>query len=129
MRAELTAAFIEYLSRNLGAHNRRDYYGLQIDRAAADGSQFELTLTFKSGERYCCSEPGCHTGLHDSEPWPYLREVFAQRGLAGIPTMTVTKLVGIVEPGTVFGWGVPSMRPIESTGFIYEDGPYRELDG
>jgi hypothetical protein len=50
MQAELTAAFIEYLSRNLGAHNRRDYYGVQIDRAVADGSQFELTLTFKASK-------------------------------------------------------------------------------
>ena len=52
MQRELTAAFIEYLSRNLDANDRRDYYGVRIDGAAANGSRFELTLTFQAGERY-----------------------------------------------------------------------------
>ena len=129
MQRELTAAFIEYLSRNLDANDRRDYYGVRIDGAAANGSRFELTLTFQAGERYCCPEQGCHAGLNDPECWRVLREVLGQHGLADIPKMTVTRFVGIIEPGAVLGWDVPSRKPIVSDGFTYEAGPFPELDG
>src|SRR4051794_8011688 len=101
MERWLTATFTEFLARNLRAGGRPDYYGVRVDGAAEDGSAFDLTLTFRSGERYCCAEPGCHLGLNDPQVWRDLREVLGRHGLAGIPPMTVRRLRGVVEPGAV----------------------------
>jgi hypothetical protein len=126
MRQELTSAFAEHLAGNLDAGGRPDYYGVRVDWAADDGSVFDLTLTFKAGERYCCAEPGCHLGLNDPECWRSLRQVFERLGLARVPPVTVRKVRGIVEPGAILGYGVASKRPVVSTGFTYEAGPYSE---
>jgi hypothetical protein len=85
MEQRLTAAFTEFLARNRSAGGRPDHYGVCVDGAAEDGSAFDLTLTFRSGERYCCAEPGCHLGLYDPEVWRSLREVIGRHGLVGIP--------------------------------------------
>src|SRR5215213_6474967 len=99
MERRLTVAFTEFLARNRGPCGRPDYYGVRVEGAAENGSEFELTLTFKSGEQYCCAEPGCHTGLNDPEVWRCLREVLGRHGLAGLPLVTVRKLRVVVDPG------------------------------
>jgi hypothetical protein len=97
-----------------------------VDEVTEEGSTFDLTLTFRAGQRYCCYEPGCHTGLDDPEVWPELRRVFDRHGLAEVRPVTVRKLRGIVEPGAILGDGVASRNPVVRDGFSYESGPYSE---
>ena len=129
MHQELTAAFIEYFASNRAAGGRHDYYGVWVDGVADDGSGFDLTLTFKSGECYCCAEPGCHTGFNDSESWRRLRNVFRRHGLATIPPLRIRLFKGVVERGAllrcnlVFGYS-----EAVSQGYSYEDGPFHERD-
>ena len=127
MHQELTAGFIEYFASNRAAGGRRDYYGVRVDGVADTGSEFDLTLTFKSGEHYCCTEPGCHTGFQDSESWRHLREVFGNYGLADIPPLTIRRLNGVVERGALLRCNLAFGKSEEvSQGYNYEDGPYHE---
>jgi hypothetical protein len=48
----LTAAFTEFLARNRNARGKPDHYGVRVDGAAEDGFAFDLTLKFRSGERW-----------------------------------------------------------------------------
>jgi hypothetical protein len=130
MQDRLAAAFTEFLARNRGTGCRRDYYGARVDEVADDASRFDLTLIFKSGERYCCAQPGCHTGfgLRDSGSWRRLREILERDGLVGIPPMTVYRLRGIVETGALLECHLALGLPLESEGYTYEVGPYCERD-
>jgi hypothetical protein len=57
-----------------------------------------LMLVFRAGETYCCSEPGCHLGLHDLDIWnriiPELRKANCI-----ISDHQVIKVIGIVQAG------------------------------
>jgi hypothetical protein len=130
MQEELTAAFIEFFSCNRGAGGRRDYFGVRIDDVAPDGSAFDLTLIFKSGVRYCCAEPGCHTGfgLKGWKSWQLLREMFGRHGLADIPPVTIRRFCGVVEPGALLTCLHAVGMPEETVGYTYETGPYHERD-
>jgi hypothetical protein len=127
---EMTAAVIELLADNAGAAGNRDYYGVSIDEMAPDGSEFDLTLTFKAGNRYCCPELGCHLAYSEVDWWRRLRDIMREHGLAHTPPMTIRKLRVVVEPGaclecrTDFGRG--KLRSEESEGFTYETGPFAE---
>jgi hypothetical protein len=127
-----TAALIELLSGNLRAGGERDYYGVRVDEITPDGSEFDLTLTFKAGKRYCCPELGCHIGYSEVDWWRRLREVMRGLGLARTPPMTIRTLRVVVESGarleclTDFGRG--KLRSDESEGFTYEAGPLAESD-
>jgi hypothetical protein len=86
-----------------------------------------LTLTFKSGERYCFAEPGCHTGFHASESWRAQREIFGRYGLADLPPVTVRRLVEVVERGALLRCNLAFGYPeAVIQGYTYESGPYRE---
>jgi hypothetical protein len=127
MHHELTAALIEYFASNRAAGGRRDYYGVRVDGVAAGRSEFDLTLTFKAGESYCCAEPGCHTGFHDSECWRRLRQILGFHGLVGIPPVTIRRLGGVVEIGALLrcnlAFGYPER---ERLGYTFESGPHHE---
>jgi hypothetical protein len=116
MHKQLTVALVEFFSANQAARGRRDYYGVRIDKVADDDSVFDLTLTFKSGERYCCCEDGCHAGfaLNDSRCWRRLREVFGRQGLADIPPVTIRRLHGVVEHGALLRVNLALGGPEES---------------
>jgi hypothetical protein len=128
MQERLAAAFVEFLARNRGAGGRRDYYGVWVDEVADDASRFDLTLVFKSGVRYCCAEPGCHTGFGpaDLRSWRRLRAILERDGLVGIPPMTLYRLRGIVERGALLECHLAFGLPLESEGYTYEVGPYHE---
>jgi hypothetical protein len=129
MREQLMVAFIDYFASNRAAGGRRDYYGVQVDGVADDGSELELTVTFKSGERYCCCESGCHTGFHSSESWRRLRALFGRHGLVEIPPVTIRLLRGVVEPGALLRCNLAfGLEEDVGEGFTYERGPYRERD-
>jgi hypothetical protein len=131
MQEKLAAAFAEFLARNRGALGRRDYYGVRIDGVADDASGFDLTLVFKSGVRYCCAEPGCHTGfgLKNSGSWRCVREILERNGSVGIPPMTIHRLRGIVERRALLECLLAFGMPEESEGYTYEAGPYHERNG
>jgi hypothetical protein len=124
----LAAAFAEFLARNRGAGGRRDYYGVRVDEVADDASRFDLTLVFKSGVRYCCAEPGCHTGfgLRDSGSWRRMRKILERDARVGIPPMTINRLRGIVEQGALLECLLAFGMPLESQGYTYEVGPFYE---
>jgi hypothetical protein len=128
---QITDVFIEFFADNRAASGRRDYYGVRVDRVADDGSILDLTLTFKSGKRYCCCEPGCHTGfgMNDADCWRHLREALDRRGLAGVPSVTIRRLYGIVECGALLKCNLAFGKPEEVRGFNYECGPYSERMG
>jgi hypothetical protein len=128
MQEQLNASFVEYLANTQAAGGRLDYYGVQVDGVAKDGSGFDLILTIKSGERYCCAEPGCHTGLYDPESWRHLRLVFGRHGLADIPPVTIRRLRGVVEREALLTCNLAFGKPEESQGYAYESGPYHECN-
>ena len=130
MQQEMTAAFIELFSGNLGAGGDRDYYGVLLDGMTPDGSDFNLTLTFKAGRRYCCAEIGCHLAYSDVHWWRELRELMRKVGLAQTPPMTIRRLRVVVESGarlacrTDFGRGKLHSDVVE--GYSFEVGPLAE---
>ena len=127
MYRDLVATINQYFARNPAARGRPGYYGVRVDNVAEDCSEFDLTLTFKSGERYCCAEPGCHTGFQALECWPELREVFGSHGLAAVPPVTIRRLTGVVERGARLRCYLKAGRSdVVSQGYTYEAGPYQE---
>lgn len=70
LRERLTDAFLSYFKGKGDCGSR---YGLQVTKVSSDGSVIFLTMTLLSGTRYCCSEPGCHIGLHQPEDFQHLR--------------------------------------------------------
>jgi hypothetical protein len=127
MHQQLATVFIEYFATNRAAGGRRDYYGVQVDGVADDGSELELTLTFKSGERYCCAESGCHTGFQWSESWRRLRTLFGRHGLAELPPVTIRRLRGVVERGALLRCNLAFGLPEDDReGYTYQSGPYHE---
>ena len=89
---EMTAALTELLADNLGADGECDYYGLCIDKMTPDGSEFDLLLTFKAGNRYCCADLGCHIAYSEVDWWRRLRVIMRGFGLADAPSMTIRKV-------------------------------------
>ncbi|MEW6743528.1 MAG: hypothetical protein AB1486_12295 [Planctomycetota bacterium] len=66
-----------------------------------------LTLSFRAGSAYCCSEYGCHLGLDDSRRWSWLRQELSARGFSLAERLEL-RLVVIVEAGTLFfDWSRP----------------------
>src|SRR5262249_27533037 len=78
------------------------YDGLRVEDVAPDGSAFDLVLTFRSGVRYCCCEPGCHVPSFSGGWWAWLRECVDRQGLAHLPLPVIRTLRGVIEQGAVF---------------------------
>jgi hypothetical protein len=99
------------------------YYGVRLEDIAPDGSELDLVLTFRSGERYCCVELGCHCDLRGAWYWSELRDEMGAHGLGGFPLPKVRNVRVVVEEGAFFDPG-GARAPLKSEGFAYADGPF-----
>jgi|GEM_PF-1779889 len=100
------------------------YYGVSLENVAQDGSELDLVLTFRSGERYCCSELGCHCDIRGAGYWTDLRQGMDAHGLGGLPLPTIRTVRVVVEEGSTFDPGGLRNPPLTSKGWVYEDGPF-----
>lgn len=126
LHRRLDRVFVDQLARNaphIGEGGSGDY-GVRLENVAPDGSALDLILTFRSGERYCCPELGCHCDLRDEAWWSELREDMDTHGLGELPLPTIRTVRVVVEEGATFDPGGLKIPPLRSEGFVYEDGPF-----
>lgn len=100
------------------------YYGVGLEDVDPGGTELDLVVTFRAGEKYCCSQLGCHSHFRGAQPWSRLREEMDAQGLGEFPLPRIRKVRVVIEPGAVFDAGGRRFPPIESKGSIYEDGPF-----
>jgi len=74
---------------------RLDYYGFEVTKISDDGSIIDLKWTFKTTEKYCCIELGCHASYGDKKWWKILRDRLLVDGI-NPPSMTIT-VIAIIE--------------------------------
>lgn len=126
MSALLQQVISEMLARNrsyFGAGGP-GYYGVEVDNLSPDGSEFDLTLTFKAGVRYCCIEHGCHIPLHNG--WlKKVRERLRATGIEDVPPITHRKLHVVVEQGAIVDDLNHNPCSHESRQ-EYDEGPFHE---
>lgn len=129
-RQTLTQAISEMLARNKSYFGvgGPGYYGVEVTSLSSDDSEFDLTLMFKAGVRYCCVEHGCHMPLYDSsEQWfKEVRNRLRMAGIENVPPMTVRKLHVIVEKGVISD-GLPGELYQHESGLEYDRGPFHEV--
>jgi len=85
MAFDVTGAFVTYLSRNSGPVPGDPDSRLPPDygvAASLNDEVAELTLTFRAGSEYCCSELGCHLNLSEEMRWDRLRQDLAAIGVS-----------------------------------------------
>jgi len=124
-RRRLGRVFVDQFARNTPSFGGGGpgYYGVSLGRVAADGSELDLILTFRTGERYCCSALGCHCDIRSAWCWSELREGMDTHGLGGLSLPTIRIVRVVVEEGATFDPG--GLRiPLKSKGLVYEDGPF-----
>jgi hypothetical protein len=117
---------------NTGAQGRRDYYGIVVANArpCKGHIDFDLALTFKAGERYCCFEDGCHHSLSSKDGWRLLREHLGRMGYTGGPPLVLSVLRVRVEKGARASYGgllVGEQETVVDDG-EYQSGPYAEMN-
>jgi hypothetical protein len=129
----LTQIIAEMLARNTSYFGTggAGYYGVEVENLSSHGSEFDLTLTFKSGVRYCCIEYGCHIPLYGSgdKCAGWFREVRDRLRMAGVknlPPMTIRKLHVVVEQGVISDDLRHNPCSHESR-MEYEEGPFHEF--
>jgi hypothetical protein len=61
------------------------YFGLEVRNVSANGSEFDLALTFKAGVRYCCIEWGCHIELYSSRWFQAVKDRLRAIGVTNLP--------------------------------------------
>ena len=115
MKTDLTDVFAEFFASNRGPDGLCPDYGI---RAAADSQQthdVELTVTFKTGSRYCCGEAGCHF----SRDWSRLRNIAAQSGITLGSPLTI-RFHGVIEAGSTFTSTVNTGGPKKNDPYEYD---------
>jgi hypothetical protein len=126
----LDAAFTDVLSelfaRNRDASGRRDYYGVRVAALSATERAFELVISFKDGETYCCAELGCHVGYHDRRWWRALRRLMQECTVNDTRPLAL-HIRGIIEPGARLRCNASFGLPEESAGYTCESGPHVEI--
>lgn len=127
MTQPLQRVFAGMLAGNLGAEGRLTYYGVRVDGVSPDGSDFDLTLIFKSGETYCCPELGCHFAYSESEWWEEIRGVMQDHGIGERPRLTIRRIRVVVQSGARLRCRADFGRPELSPRFSYERGPFIEI--
>jgi hypothetical protein len=122
----LDQAFVDHFARNAPyfGGGGPGYYGVRLEDIAPDNSALDLILTFRSGERYCCPELGCHFDLRGAAFWSGLREGMDTHGLGDLPLPTIRTVRVVVEEGVTFDPGGLRFPPLVSKGFVYEHGPF-----
>jgi hypothetical protein len=107
------------------------YYGVEVDNLSSDGSEFDLTLTFKTGVRYCCIEHNCHISLYEGGScagwFIKVRDRLRAAGIENLPPMTVRNLHVVVEKGAICDRLHDDPRPQDSR-LEYDRGPFHEIE-
>ena len=100
------------------------YYGVRLENVAADGSEVDLVLTFRSGVRYCCFEFGCHFAFYADHGWSRLRVCMDRHGLSHVPLPAIRKVRAVIERGAVT---TPSPKVAAGImeGSEYQAGPFQ----
>jgi len=60
-------------------------YGISLENVAPSGTAVDLMVTFRSGVRYCCFEPGCHFAFFSERGWNWLRACRDRNGSPRCP--------------------------------------------
>jgi len=122
----LDRAFIDLFADNVpyfGAGGP-GYLGVRLEQIAPDGSELDLILTFRAGERYCCSQLGCHCNPGDAGWWSRLGELMDDHGLGELPLPTIRLIRIVVEVGATFDPGGLKNPPLLGRGEVYDYGPF-----
>ena len=121
----LADAFAALCSQNANPDGRTVSYGFRAENLTDDCACFDLIVTFKAGEKYCCMEWGCHFGLlSDPADWRRIRRVLRDRGLEWLPLLTIRRLRVIVEEGALFDHQRQNYAPAKA--FTYDVGLFSE---
>jgi hypothetical protein len=132
LQSLLHSACVEMFARNTGSNGRRDYYEVVVSNVRSSPAviEFDLALTFKAGERYCCFEDGCHHGLFGKESWKLLRQVLGTLGFPTDPPLLLSVLRVRVERGARASYGglKSGDQEIEPRDYEYTSGPFSESD-
>ena len=132
MARNLEDAYKRCYSVSRYAKGRTDYYGIEVFPESEDGCTYKLRITFKSGERYCCMELGCHFDFWRKEGWQRLRRELASLGLADLGTLRISSLEVHVEEGACFGLRFPGdgdthLQPAQKA-WSSSIGPFEEAE-
>jgi hypothetical protein len=118
--------FVDHLARDTPyfGGGGPGYYGVHLEHIAPDGSELDLIVTLRAGERYCCSQTGCHFDFCSGRSWSELRGDMDAHGLRGLPLPRIRILRVVVEEGAMFDPGGLRLPPLESKGYVHDDGPF-----
>lgn len=124
--ARLTRAFVDHLARITPyfGGGGPGYHGVRLEKIAPDGSELDLIVTFRAGEKYCCSQQGCNFDFRSAWTWSKLRGDMDSQGLRGLPLPRIRVLRIVVEEGALFDPGGLRNPPLKSRGCVDEDGPF-----
>src|SRR5436853_2756500 len=102
------------------------YYGVGLENVAADGSEVDLVVTFRSGKRYCCFEFSDHFAFYSERGWSRLRECLDRHGLSHLPLPAIRKVQAVIERGAVMT-PCPTTAAFIAEGSEYQAGPFKPL--
>jgi hypothetical protein len=99
-------------------------YGVHALRPNVPG-EVAIELTFLAGEKYCCAEPGCHTGLYADPPWQRLRAALRAEGVEPLGAPLSVRIRAVTQPGARFSetGDVPAAERFEYTWMLAEPPP------
>ena len=127
---DVTDIFSEILAQGRLVHSPDLGYSppAKSVHAIFDGLEtIHVTLRFPAGSYNCCSEEGCHLGLHMPKAWDFLRRAFRNRGLAP-PVRFRLHTTVVVESGAFFFDPTASLRTTGPYEFVaWDAGEYEEL--
>ena len=106
---------MQSLLAELLAGNRGPGYGIEVTAVGAGRSHVDVTLTFVSGRRYCCSEPFCNVPIHTTR----LLDLAARRGIA-LPTAFEVRWHVVVEAGVLLACFDDFAEPPETVRHEYD---------
>jgi len=129
LHGRLTQVFVDFLARDTPyfGGGGPGYFGVYLENIVPASFELDLIVTLRAGERYCCSEPGCHFDFNSVETWSELREHMNAQGLRerSLPRIHILRVV--VEEGVLFDPGGLRSSPLKSRGYAHEYGPFSPI--
>jgi hypothetical protein len=120
VQARIGAAWVDLLRRNRGAQGHPEqYYALNIENIRGEGEEFELHITFRAGQTYCCCEDLCQTGVFTEKRWRQLRAALAAHGVEPQEPLVV-RICTRLEAGARLHYG----KNDEPELGMYDQGPW-----
>ena len=99
---------------------------VEITAVSKTGLEFEATLTFRAGRKYCCVEPLCQFAGFDATRWQAFRAALAEVSDRTPPPMTLTIRAVFERGALVCSPDQSRADPVE--GFEYRTEPLRERE-